>query len=64
MRSRWAGKFRFLNPRPASTVSLALQGFATTIRDMSSLRSALTDLPVQLKVAAVAETVTVSGGRQ
>src|SRR6476660_9229471 len=58
-----AGKFRFLNLAPGQyKVSLALQGFATTIRqDVVVAVGVTTDLPTQLKVAAVAETVTVSG---
>ena len=58
-----AGKFRFLNLAPGQyKVSLALQGFATTIRENVVVAVGVTtDLPAQLKVAAVAETVTVSG---
>src|SRR6476659_1372924 len=58
-----AGKFRFLNLEPGQyKVSLALLGFATTIRENIVVAVGVTtDLPTQLKVAAVAETVTVSG---
>ena len=58
------GKFRFLNLAPGLyKVSLALQGFATTIRENVVVAVGVTtDLPAQLKVAAVAETVTVNGG--
>jgi hypothetical protein len=58
-----AGKFRFLNLAPGLyKVSLALQGFSTTVRENVVVAVGATiDLPVQMKVATVAETVTVSG---
>ena len=58
-----AGKFRFLNLAPGLyKVSLALQGFTTSVRENVVVAVGATiDLPVQMKVATVAETVTVSG---
>jgi hypothetical protein len=58
-----AGKFRFLNLAPGPyKVSLALQGFTTTVREHVVVAVGATiDLPMQMKVATVAETVTVSG---
>ena len=58
------GKFRFLNLAPGEyKVALTLQGFTTAVRDNIVVRvGATTDLPaVQMKVATVEETVTVSG---
>jgi Carboxypeptidase regulatory-like domain/TonB-dependent Receptor Plug Domain len=58
-----AGKFRFLNLAPGPyKLTLAMQGFTTTVRDNLVVAVGATiDLPVQMKVATVAETVTVSG---
>jgi len=57
------GKFRFLNLAPGPyKVTVTLQGFATAVlEDVVVAVGATSDLPVKLKVAAVAETVTVSG---
>ncbi len=58
-----SGKFRFLNLAPGPyTVSVALQGFGTVVRENVVIAVGTTiDVPAQLKVATVAETVTVSG---
>ncbi len=57
------GRFRFLNLPPGMyKVTAGLQGFSTIIRDAVEVRVGQTvDLPFNLKVAAVEETVTVSG---
>jgi hypothetical protein len=58
-----AGRFRFLNLAPGPyKVVVGLQGFTTSVRENVVVAVGVTiDLPVQLKVATVAETVTVSG---
>ncbi|MEW6321625.1 MAG: TonB-dependent receptor [Acidobacteriota bacterium] len=58
-----AGRFRFLNLPPGFyNVSAALQGFTTVVRERVEVRVGSTvDLSMQLRVAAVAETVTVTG---
>jgi hypothetical protein len=59
-----AGKFRFLNLAPGTyKVSFALPSFATTIRENVEVRvGGNIELPtVAMRVAAVEETVTVSG---
>ena len=59
-----AGRFRFLNLAPGEyKVALTLQGFTTAVRENIVVRvGSTTDLPaVQMKVATVEETVTVSG---
>ena len=58
-----AGKFRFLNLAPGPyTVSVALQGFSTVVRENVVIAVGVSiDVPAQMKVATVAETVTVSG---
>jgi len=57
------GQFRFLNLPPGSyTVTAALPGFTTVVREQVAVAVGRNiDLPVNMKVAAVAETVTVSG---
>lgn len=57
-----AGRFRFLNLAPGSyRVSVALQGFATAIReDVVVNVGASVELPVALSIAGVSEAVTVS----
>jgi Carboxypeptidase regulatory-like domain/TonB-dependent Receptor Plug Domain len=57
------GKFRFLRLGPGTyKVSASLQGFSTLVRDNVVVVVGQTvDLPIQLKVATVAETVTVTG---
>ena len=57
------GKFRFLNLAPGPyKVTVALQGFATRVmEDVVVAVGSTSDVPMQLKVATVAETVTVSG---
>jgi len=58
-----AGRFRFLNQPPgAYIVTVELAGFARVVREgivVAVGRDA--DLPVQLRLAAVAETITVTG---
>jgi len=57
------GEYRFLNLAPGPyKVTAALQGFTTMVRDnvMVSVGKAV-ELPLSLKIAAVAETITVSG---
>ena len=58
-----SGKFRFLNQPPGSyTVTVELTGFASVVRQgivVAVGREA--DLAFQLKLAAVAETITVTG---
>jgi hypothetical protein len=58
-----AGEFRFLNLAPGPyKITIALQGFATIVReDVIVAVGRNVDLPVQLKVASVAETITVTG---
>ncbi|HYM23864.1 MAG TPA: carboxypeptidase regulatory-like domain-containing protein, partial [Vicinamibacterales bacterium] len=58
-----AGEFRFLNLAPGPyTVTAALQGFTTLKRENVIVEVGKTvDLPMMLKVAAVSETITVSG---
>jgi hypothetical protein len=57
------GEYRFLNLAPGPyTVTAALQGFSTLVREnviVAVGRSV--ELPMTLKVASVAETITVSG---
>jgi hypothetical protein len=57
------GKFRFLNLPPGTyRVEAELSGFTTLIRDHIVVAVGQTvDLPMTLRVASVAETVTVSG---
>jgi len=58
-----AGRFRFLNQPPGTyAVTVELPGFASVIREgivVAVGRGA--DLPIQLRLAAVAETITVTG---
>jgi hypothetical protein len=58
-----AGKFRFLNQPPGTySVTVELPGFASVVRDgivVAVGRGA--DLPIQMRLAAVAETITVTG---
>jgi hypothetical protein len=58
-----AGKFRFLNLAPGQyTANLALDGFSTIVRENVVVAvGATADLSLQMKVAAVAETLTVNG---
>ena len=54
------GEFRFLNLDPGTyTVSVALSGFATTQRTVIVNTGVNLEVPFVLKVASVAETVTV-----
>src|SRR6185369_11361824 len=57
------GEYRFLNLAPGPyKITAALQGFTTMVRDnviVSVGRNV--ELPLSLKIAAVAETITVSG---
>jgi hypothetical protein len=57
------GKYRFLNLAPGIyTVTAALQGFTTLVRDNVTLDVGKNvDLPMQLRVASVSETITVTG---
>ena len=57
------GQFRFLNLAPGPyTITAALQGFATVVREQIIVAVGKNvDLPIALKVAAVEETVTVTG---
>jgi hypothetical protein len=58
-----AGQFRFLNQPPGSyVVTIELAGFAKVVREgivVAVGRQA--DLPVQLRLASVSETITVTG---
>jgi hypothetical protein len=58
-----SGRFRFLNQPPGTyTVTIELAGFAKVVREgivVAVGREA--DLPVQLRLASVAETITVTG---
>ncbi len=58
-----SGEYRFLNLAPGPyTVTAALQGFSTLVREnivVAVGRSV--ELPLTLKIATVAETITVSG---
>ena len=58
-----AGRFRFLNlPPGAYTVTVALQGFTTIVREGIQVRvGSNVDLPIDLRVATVEETITVTG---
>ena len=57
------GEFRFLNLAPGPyTVTAALQGFATIVRENVVVAVGKNvELPLVLKIATVAETITVSG---
>ena len=57
------GQFRFLNVPPGSyTVTAALPGFTTIVQDQVAVAVGRNvDLSMNMKVAAVAETITVSG---
>ncbi|MFN8061053.1 MAG: TonB-dependent receptor [Vicinamibacterales bacterium] len=57
------GQFRFLNLAPGLyKLTAALQGFATVVREELVVAVGKNvDLPISLKIAAVAETITVSG---
>jgi hypothetical protein len=58
-----AGEFRFLNLAPgAYTVTSALQGFTTVVRENVIVAVGRNvELPMTMKVASVAETITVTG---
>lgn len=58
-----AGKFRFLNLAPGPyKVTAALQGFTTVVQEDVVVRvGATSDLTMQMRVAALEETITVSG---
>ena len=58
-----AGQFRFLNLAPGVyKVTVGLQGFSTVVRENVEVRVGQTvDLPFDLKVATVEETITVTG---
>jgi len=58
-----AGRFRFLQLPPGFySVTAALQGFTTVVRDRVEVRVGQTvDLPIELRIAALTETVTVTG---
>lgn len=58
-----AGRFRFVNLPPGLyTVTTALQGFTTVVREGIEVRvGSNVDLPVSLRVATVEETITVTG---
>jgi hypothetical protein len=58
-----AGRFRFLSLPPGFySVTAALQGFTTVVRDRVEVRVGQTvDLPMELRIAAVTETITVTG---
>jgi Carboxypeptidase regulatory-like domain/TonB-dependent Receptor Plug Domain len=57
------GEFRFLNLAPGPyTVTVALPGFTTVVRENVIVAVGKNvELPIALKIAAVAETITVSG---
>ena len=58
-----AGKFRFLNLPPGMyKLTTALQGFTTVVRENIEVRVGQNvDLPINLRVATVEETITVTG---
>ncbi len=58
-----AGRFRFLNLPPGLyRISTALQGFTTVVREGIEVRVGLNaELPINLRVATVEETITVTG---
>jgi hypothetical protein len=58
-----AGRFRFLSLPPGLyTVTAALQGFTTVVRERVEVRVGQNvDLPMELRIASVTETVTVTG---
>ena len=58
-----SGKFRFLNQPPGPyTLTFELSGFAKVVREGIVVAVGReSELTVQLKVATVAETITVSG---
>ena len=58
-----SGEFRFLNLAPGPyKISAALQGFATVVRENVIVAVGKNvELPMMLKIATVAETITVSG---
>lgn len=57
------GGFRFLRLAPGYyNVTVALQGFVTVVRERVEVRVGQTvDLPMELRIAAVTETITVTG---
>jgi hypothetical protein len=57
------GEYRFLNLAPGPyTITAALQGFTTMVRENVVVAVGKSvDLPITLKIATVAETITVSG---
>ena len=57
------GRFRFLALPPGMyTVTVALTGFGTIVREQIEVRVGQNvDLPVQMRLAAVAESITVTG---
>jgi hypothetical protein len=57
------GRYRFLNLAPGPyKVTAALQGFTTVVRENVIVEVGKSvELPIQLKVASVAETITVTG---
>jgi hypothetical protein len=57
------GRFRFLDLAPGPyTLTVALQGFSTVVNEAIVVAVGKTvDLPLTMKVASVAETITVSG---
>jgi hypothetical protein len=58
-----AGQFRFLNQPPGTyTVTVELPGFASVIREGIVVAVGRgVDLPIQMRLASVAETITVTG---
>ena len=58
-----AGQFRFLNQPPGSyTVTIELTGFSKVVREGIVVAVGReTTLPISLKLASVAETITVTG---
>jgi hypothetical protein len=58
------GQYRFLNLAPGSyRISAELPGFATLVRENVSVEVGKNvELPLQMKIAALAETITVDGG--
>jgi hypothetical protein len=57
------GRFRFLDLAPGPyKLTLALSGFSTIVHDEITVAVGKTvDLPLTMKIASVAETITVSG---
>src|SRR5205814_2923954 len=61
--TEWNGEFRFLNLPPGPyKLTVALSGFTTNVRENVIIEGGRNvNLPVSMRVASVAETITVTG---